>query len=94
MRPPAIECDRCGGSLNATPSPWREGEFGAVSFAWTDCGCGKGTTAQAILTRAERTSEQWATAVLEYLVQQPAPVERTPYPGCKCVDCQPEEDAA
>lgn len=42
---------------------WREREYGSASFAWADCGCGRGTPERAIRRRASRVSPEWTRAV-------------------------------
>jgi hypothetical protein len=68
MRPAPGCCDRCGKPVGGFGSYiWREREVGAVSFAWADCGCERGTVDAAIRRRAARVSPHWARAVASQL---------------------------
>ena len=99
MSPAPGHCDRCGKPVGGMGTfAWIEREMGNVSFAWADCGCGRGTVEAAICRRAARTSPQLERAARAATVRyrkesrRRADVRRSPayqaaIARCTCPDC-------
>ena len=100
MKPAPGTCDRCGKPVGGFGTfSWRWREMGTVSFAWADCGCGRGTTDAAIRRRAARTSTQLVRAARAAIARdkikrrQRAEVRKLPsyiagVEACSCHDCR------
>lgn len=100
MRPAPGSCDRCGKRVGGVGTfSWCEREMGTVSFAWADCGCGRGTAEAAIRRRAARTSKQLersaraAIARHRQEAKRRAEVRTSPaylaaIESCSCPDCR------
>lgn len=100
MKPAPGTCDRCGRPVGGFGTfTWRWREMGAVSFAWADCGCERGTTDAAIQRRAARTSPQLARAARAAIARdraerrRRAEVRKSPtylaaVAACSCPDCR------
>lgn len=100
MRPAPGVCDRCGMPVGAFGTySWCERQMGTVSFAWADCGCGQGTTEEAIRRRAARISPQLERAARAAITRyrkeskQRAAIRMSPayqkaIGSCSCPDCR------
>lgn len=77
MRPTPGTCDRCGKPVGGFGTfCWRELEMGTVSFAWADCGCGRGSVDAAIVHRAARVSPQLERAAKAAIARHKAERQR------------------
>lgn len=100
MRPAPGCCDRCGKPVGGFGTfSWRERQMGAVSFAWADCGCERGTVDAAIRRRAARTSSQLERTARAAIARHRQEARRrakvrtsTAYlaaiESCSCPDCR------
>lgn len=100
MRPTPVCCDRCGKPVGAGVAfSWIEREMGVASFAWVDCGCGRGSVESAIRRRAASISPQWERAVRAAIERNREPRKRGAavrvsakylalQATCPCPDCR------